>query len=53
MVVEVYWMQEVEDITFVPITINYERLLEDSLFTREMLGIPKPKESTTVMNSKI
>lgn len=48
MVVEVYSMKLVEDITFVPISINYERLIEDRLFAREMLGIPKPKESTTV-----
>lgn len=51
MVVEVYLKKEVEDITFVPISINYERLIEDLLFAREMLGIPKPKESTTVRNS--
>ncbi|XP_065211576.1 dihydroxyacetone phosphate acyltransferase-like isoform X2 [Planococcus citri] len=49
MVVEVYTAKQVEDITFVPITINYERLIEDLLFAREMLGIPKPKESTTGM----
>lgn len=48
MVVEVFFENVVEDITFVPISINYDRLIEDVLFVREVLGIPKPKESTTV-----
>lgn len=48
MVVEVFLKNAVEDVTFVPISINYDRLMEDVLFAREVIGIPKPKESTTV-----
>jgi glycerol-3-phosphate O-acyltransferase len=32
----------------IPISISYERTLEELLFARELLGIPKPKESTSV-----
>lgn len=48
MIVEVYLERGVSDITFVPISINFDRSMEDSLFAREMIGIPKPKESTKV-----
>ncbi|XP_053995062.1 dihydroxyacetone phosphate acyltransferase [Hylaeus volcanicus] len=37
----------VPDIHFVPISINYERPPEELLFAYELLGVPKPKESTT------
>ncbi|XP_060831256.1 dihydroxyacetone phosphate acyltransferase [Bombus pascuorum] len=36
----------VPDIYFIPISINYERPLEELLFAYELLGVPKPKEST-------
>ena len=35
----------VEDIYIVPISLSYERLLEELLYSNELLGIPKPKES--------
>ena len=35
----------VEDIYIIPISLNYERLLEEILYSNELLGIPKPKES--------
>jgi len=38
----------VPDITIVPINISYDRTLEEVLFAYELLGLPKPKESTTV-----
>ncbi|XP_018393603.1 PREDICTED: dihydroxyacetone phosphate acyltransferase [Cyphomyrmex costatus] len=38
---------DVPDIYFVPMSINYERPPEELLFVYEMLGVPKPKESTT------
>ena len=38
----------VPDISLVPISISYDRILEETLHSREMLGIPKPKESTSV-----
>ncbi|XP_076162834.1 dihydroxyacetone phosphate acyltransferase isoform X2 [Ptiloglossa arizonensis] len=37
----------VPDIHFIPISINYERPPEELLFAYELLGVPKPKESTT------
>ncbi|XP_061756722.1 dihydroxyacetone phosphate acyltransferase isoform X5 [Nerophis ophidion] len=46
MVLDPFLKGEVPDITFVPISISYDRLLEESLLARELLGIPKPKEST-------
>ncbi|XP_028254316.1 dihydroxyacetone phosphate acyltransferase-like, partial [Parambassis ranga] len=38
---------EVFDVTLVPVSISYERILEESLYARELLGVPKPKESTS------
>lgn len=38
---------EVFDISLVPVSISYERILEEALYAREMLGVPKPKESTS------
>ncbi|KAF3702761.1 Dihydroxyacetone phosphate acyltransferase [Channa argus] len=46
MVLEPYFKGEVFDITLVPISISYDRLLEESLLAQELLGVPKPKEST-------
>lgn len=53
MVLEPYFKGEVYDITLVPISISYDRVLEESLLAHELLGIPKPKESTTVRPSRI
>uniref|UniRef100_UPI0037E86278 dihydroxyacetone phosphate acyltransferase n=1 Tax=Semicossyphus pulcher TaxID=241346 RepID=UPI0037E86278 len=38
---------EVFDVHLVPVSISYERILEESLYARELLGVPKPKESTS------
>ncbi|XP_050927880.1 dihydroxyacetone phosphate acyltransferase isoform X2 [Lates calcarifer] len=46
MVLEPYFKGEVFDITLVPISISYDRVLEESLLAHELLGVPKPKEST-------
>lgn len=46
MVLEPYFKGEAFDITIVPISISYDRVLEESLLAHELLGIPKPKEST-------
>lgn len=40
---------EVPDITIVPIGIGYDRPLEEQLFAYEMLGVPKPKETTMAL----
>uniref|UniRef100_A0A3Q4N5F7 Glyceronephosphate O-acyltransferase 2 n=1 Tax=Neolamprologus brichardi TaxID=32507 RepID=A0A3Q4N5F7_NEOBR len=47
MVLEPYFKGEVFDITLVPISISYDRVVEESLLALELLGVPKPKESTT------
>ncbi|CAN9507522.1 unnamed protein product [Ophioblennius macclurei] len=38
---------QVFDISLVPVSISYERILEEALYARELLGVPKPKESTS------
>ena len=48
MVIEPYLSSCLPDIMMIPISISYERTLEEFLFARELLGIPKPKESTSV-----
>lgn len=48
MALQPLFMGEVPDILIVPISISYERLLEEQLFVYELLGVPKPKESTKV-----
>ncbi|XP_075221478.1 dihydroxyacetone phosphate acyltransferase [Lycorma delicatula] len=47
MLVEPFFNGDVPDIYFVPVSFSYECVLEESLFAYEMLGIPKPKESTS------
>nr|CAD7430055.1 unnamed protein product [Timema monikensis] len=36
----------IPDITVVPVNISYDRTLEEKLFSYELLGIPKPSETT-------
>ena len=38
---------QVSDIYIVPVSITYERLLEETLYSNELLGIPKPKENVS------
>ena len=45
---DLYLTSRVPDIVFCPISISYERVLEEKLLARELLGIPKPKETFTV-----
>ncbi|KAF7267557.1 hypothetical protein GWI33_019226 [Rhynchophorus ferrugineus] len=47
MILKALFLGHVSDILFVPVSINYDRILEESLFGFELLGIPKPKESTS------
>uniref|UniRef100_A0A8C2ZF29 Glyceronephosphate O-acyltransferase 2 n=1 Tax=Cyclopterus lumpus TaxID=8103 RepID=A0A8C2ZF29_CYCLU len=47
MVLEPYFKGEVYDIQLVPISLSYDRVLEESLLALELLGVPKLKESTT------
>ncbi|XP_066472693.1 dihydroxyacetone phosphate acyltransferase isoform X2 [Tiliqua scincoides] len=46
-VLDPFLKREVFDIYLVPISISYERVLEESLYAYELLGVPKPKESTS------
>lgn len=46
MALEPFFMGELYDLKVVPISISYEKPLEEQLFVYELLGIPKPKEST-------
>lgn len=48
MIVEPYLNGAVPDIMLVPMSISYEKTFEEDLFARELLGVPKPKESTSV-----
>lgn len=48
MILKAYFKSEVPDILFVPINFSYDRVLEENLFAFELLGVPKPKESTSV-----
>lgn len=44
---ESYFKAELPDTMMVPVTITYDRIVEESLYAYELLGIPKPKESTS------
>ncbi|KAK6736173.1 hypothetical protein RB195_019070 [Necator americanus] len=46
-VLEPYLRGKVYDIVVVPVTMNYDKLLEEMLYSYELLGFPKPKESTS------
>ncbi|XP_068610171.1 dihydroxyacetone phosphate acyltransferase [Brachionichthys hirsutus] len=46
-VMEPFLKGEVFDVSVVPVSISYERILEEGLYARELLGVPKPKESTS------
>lgn len=48
MMLKPFFTGEVPDIIVVPINISYDRVLEEKLFTFELLGVPKPKETTSV-----
>ncbi|XP_017773571.1 PREDICTED: dihydroxyacetone phosphate acyltransferase [Nicrophorus vespilloides] len=47
MILRAFLTGEVPDILFVPINISYDRVMEERLFAYELLGVPKPKESTS------
>lgn len=50
MVLEPFFKGEVYDLTLVPISISYDRVLEESLLAHELLGVPKPRETTRVLS---
>ena len=50
---DTYFEGQVADIHFMPITINYERVLEGEAFLLELVGEKQPQESLTHMLSYI
>lgn len=44
---EPYFKAQVPDIMIVPVSISYDRVLEEKLYAYELLGVPKPKESAS------
>ncbi|XP_006146044.1 dihydroxyacetone phosphate acyltransferase isoform X2 [Tupaia chinensis] len=46
-VMEPFFKREVFDTYLVPISISYDKILEETLYVYELLGVPKPRESTT------
>lgn len=47
MALDPYFKGELYNVKVVPISISYEMPLEEQLFVYELLGVPKPKESTS------
>lgn len=47
MILESLFQGKIPNIMFIPVAISYDRPLEESLFSYELLGVPKPAESTT------
>lgn len=47
MTLKPFFTAEVPDIWFLPLNTTYDRVLEERLFAFELLGVPKPKESTS------
>ena len=47
-VCETYVKRRVSDISILPVSICYESRLEENLLVWELLGVPKPKELTSV-----
>uniref|UniRef100_A0A182JQR0 Phospholipid/glycerol acyltransferase domain-containing protein n=1 Tax=Anopheles christyi TaxID=43041 RepID=A0A182JQR0_9DIPT len=46
MALEPLFMGEVPDLLVVPVSVSYDRPVEEQLFVYELLGVPKPKETT-------
>lgn len=47
MILEPYLRGSAYDIVIVPVSMNYDKILEEKLYAYELLGFPKPKESTS------
>ena len=45
---EPYFKAHMPDIMVIPVSISYDKILEETLYAYEILGVPKPKESTSV-----
>lgn len=51
MALEPFFNREIYDVIVVPVGVAYDKILEEVLFAYELLGVPKPRESTMVMRS--
>lgn len=49
MLLEPFMKRKVFDILVVPVGVSYDRPVEEQLFAYELLGVPKPKESTLAL----
>lgn len=49
MLLEPFMKRNIFDILIVPVGVSYDRPLEEQLFAYELLGVPKPKESTLAL----
>lgn len=47
---EPYFKAQIPDIMVIPVSVSYDRVLEEKLYAYELLGVPKPKESASVSN---
>lgn len=48
MVLESFFHGYVQDVSFIPMSISFEKITEEQLYMFELLGLPKPKESLSV-----
>lgn len=46
MALEPFLTRKVFDVTIIPVGVSYDKPVEEQLFAYELLGVPKPKEST-------
>ncbi|XP_053671319.1 dihydroxyacetone phosphate acyltransferase [Anopheles nili] len=46
MALEPLFMGEIPDLMIVPVSVSYDRPVEEKLFMYELLGVPKPRETT-------
>lgn len=50
---EIWLRGKLPDLAIVPISISYDRTLEEKLYAYELLGVPKPPESTSVSHASV
>lgn len=48
MALQPFFSRDIYDVIVVPVGVAYDKLLEEVLFAYELLGVPKPRESTMV-----
>lgn len=48
MALEPFFNRNIYDVLIIPVGVAYDKILEEVLFAYELLGVPKPRESTLV-----